>query len=454
MTIGMHEKNNEEIRTFPPSKRVEDGALRLIQDLHQAGHTALWAGGAVRDRLLGRPFSDIDIATSATPDEVLSLFPQAILTGQSFGVVRVPREEACYEVATFRTDGLYLDGRRPESVSFTQDPAIDARRRDFTVNALFFDPLKNQVLDFVEGQQDLKSGLIRAVGDPYQRFHEDRLRLLRAIRFSASLGFQIESGTWEAIQQEAPGIQEISPERISEEILRMLIQPHAGNAFRQLKAAGLLKWILPEVDRLEGVAQPEEFHPEGDVFEHTMLLLDHLEHPTEELAMAALFHDIGKPDTFELADRIRFNGHDKLGAEMFDRIATRLRLSLRQSERVHTLVARHMQIGQVRKMKPSTLKRMLRGEEFPELLELHRLDCLASHKGTDLYEYCQQQRQWITEEELKPAPLLNGHDLIALGLPPGPLFGKILHEIEDLQLEGEIHSRESALDHVKRNYLP
>ncbi len=454
MPSGMHEKTTRHVQDVPHSEWIERGALRLIQDLRHAGFTALWAGGAVRDHLLGRPFSDIDIATSATPEQVLSLFPHAVLTGQSFGVVRVPREEACYEVATFRTDGVYHDGRRPETVSFTDDPAIDARRRDFTVNALFFDPVEHQVLDFVNGQRDLQSGLIRAVGDPHQRFCEDRLRLLRAIRFSAGLNFTIETATWEAIRQEAPGIQEISPERIRDEIIRMLIQPRAGYAFRQLKSSGLLKWILPEVDRLEGVAQPEAFHPEGDVFEHTMLLLDNLENPTEVLAMAALFHDIGKPDTFELADRIRFNRHDRLGAEMFDQIATRLRLPLRQSERVHTLVARHMQIGQVRRMKVSTLKRMLRGEEFPELLELHRLDCLASHQETDLYEYCQEQRQLLSEEELKPEPLLNGHDLIALGLDPGPLFGRILREIEDLQLEGELQSREDALEYVKRKYQP
>ncbi len=450
MLIEMSEKTGVPIQAH--TQLIEQGALELITDLRRAGFTALWAGGAVRDRLLGRPCADIDIATSATPEQVLALFPQAVLVGQSFGVVRIPRTEACYEVATFRTDGVYLDGRRPEAVSFTQDPAVDSRRRDFTVNALFFDPTADEVLDFVEGVRDLKNGLIRAVGDPRQRFREDRLRLLRAIRFSASLGFEIEPQTWAAIQEEAPGILEISPERIRDELIRMLIQPRAGYAFRQLKAAGLLKRILPEVDRLEGVEQPEQFHPEGDVFEHTMLLLDNLDNPSEELALAALFHDIGKPDTLERLDRIRFNGHDKLGAEMFDRIATRLRLPLRQSERVHFLIARHMQIGQVMKMKPSTLKRMLRGEEFCALLELHRLDCLASHQESDLYEYCQEQLQRISGEELKPVPLLSGHDLIAMGLPPGPLYGHILHEVEDLQLEGDIKTIEGALEYVRRNY--
>lgn len=454
MPVGMRVNNGESVQTEPDGRLIEQGALRLIEKFRKEGFTALWAGGAVRDRLLGRPFSDIDIATSATPEQVLSLYPHAVLVGQSFGVVRIPCADTCYEVATFRTDGVYLDGRRPEAVSFTQDPAIDSRRRDFTVNALFFDPVTEEVLDYVDGVRDLKDGLIRAVGDPHQRFQEDRLRLLRAIRFSASLGFEIEEVTWRAIQEEAAGIVEISPERIREELIRMLIQPRAGLAFRHLKAAGLLKIILPEVDRLEGVEQPEQFHPEGDVFEHTMLLLDNLENPTEELALAALFHDIGKPDTLTYADRIRFNGHDKLGAEMFEGIAARLRLPLRQSERVRFLVARHMQIGQVLRMKSSTLKRMLRGEEFPELLELHRLDCLASHQETDLYDYCLERLQEISVEELKPQPLISGHDLIALGLPPGPLFGRILNEVEDLQLEGELKTREDALAYVKRNYQP
>jgi poly(A) polymerase len=449
----METTSQPEMAGNQPAQDLEAGALHIISALRARGHLGLWAGGAVRDRLLGCPFSDIDIATSASPEEVVALFPQAVLVGQSFGVVRLPLPEGTYEIATFRKDGVYLDGRHPERVAYTDDPAVDAQRRDFTVNALFYDPLEDKVLDFVRGRCDLDSHLIRAVGDPSQRFAEDRLRLLRAVRFAAQLDFAIEPETWRALQAQALHIAEISAERIRDEILRILIQPRASRAFRLLRDSGLLAVILPEVERMTGVQQPEEFHPEGDVFDHTMLLLDHLEDPAPEVALAALLHDIGKPDSFVQADRIRFNGHDKLGAEMFDRIADRFRLPNRLREAVRELIAQHMRIGQARKMKPSTLKRMLRSANFSGLLELHRLDCLASHRDLELHLFCREHLDHLSEEQLKPKPFLSGNDLIELGLLPGPLFKAILSEVEDLQLEGKVASREEALQFVEGKYL-
>jgi poly(A) polymerase len=432
---------------------LEEGANAIVSQLVDSGHCAYWAGGAVRDRLLGRDRTDIDVATSAKPDEVLALFPGAIHVGESFGVARVPSHDHWYEVATFRTDGVYLDGRHPEKVSYSEDPETDAKRRDFTVNALFYDPLKNEVLDFVGGQNDLEKRLLRAVGDPIQRFQEDRLRLLRAIRIAAQIDFSIEEETWEAIREEAPKILEISAERIRDELLRMLTQAKAGRSFRLLSEAGLMAVILPEVEALKGVKQPPAFHPEGDVFIHTMLLLDALEDPSPELGLAALLHDIGKEPTFEVADRIRFNNHDKVGAEMFETIARRIRLSNETRERVRELIAKHMCFRNIPKMRTAKRKRLFRSEIFPELLELHRLDCLASHQDTEIYEYCQEQLATTPEAELSPPKLVTGEDLIQLGLKPGPIFGQIIREVEDLQLEGRIQTREEALSFVRERSL-
>ena len=428
------------------------GATQVVRVLSGAGYAAFWAGGAVRDKLLGGLHSDIDIATSALPDRVARLFPQAVLVGKSFGVARVPCCGHWYEVATFRKDGVYLDGRHPERVSYSSDPETDARRRDFTVNALFYDPIGDRILDFVGGQEDLERRLIRAVGNPLDRFQEDRLRLLRAVRFASQLDFRIEEGTWEALCAEASKIREISGERIRDEILRILGRPRASTAFRLLSQAGLLREILPEVERMRGVRQPEEFHPEGDVFDHTMLLLDRLENPTPELAMAALFHDIGKPGTFAELDRIRFNNHDKHGAGLFDRIASRLRLSQQEAGRVRNLISKHMCFRNIPQMRRSKRKRLLRSEFFPDLLELHRLDCLASHMDLDVYEFCKREMEATPEEELRPPRLVTGRDLIELGLQPGPLFAEILVAVEDLQLEGEIATRESAIAFVRGKY--
>jgi poly(A) polymerase len=338
-------------------------------------------------------------------------------------------------------------------VVFTDNPALDARRRDFTLNALFYDPVEDRILDFVEGQQDLKDGIIRAVGNPEERFSEDRLRLLRAIRFAARYQFQIEPATWAAIGSQANSLLEVSPERIRDELLKMLCQPNPGLAFRLMKASGLLAVILPELDQMSGVAQPPQFHPEGDVWEHTLLLLDGLDSPSQELALAALFHDIGKPPTFQVLDRIRFNNHDREGGQMFETVARRLRLPLRQTEAVQALIYQHMRIGRgARQMRIGKLKRMLVDPAFPELLELHRLDCLASHGDMSAWDFCQQKLLEFSPDELSPPPLVNGHDLIELGLRPGPLFGRILHRVRDLQYEGTLSTPAEARQYIQAHY--
>jgi poly(A) polymerase len=436
------------------SARVEGAANAIVASLRETGHRAYWAGGAVRDRLLGTPRSDIDVATSAHPEQVIEMFPEALLVGKSFGVVLIPREEGHFEVATFREDGLYLDGRHPEQVAYADSPEVDCLRRDFTCNALYYDPIEDRILDHVGGQEDIRNRLLRAVGDPLARFREDRLRLLRAIRFAAQLDFTIETNTWDALREEASRIGIISPERIRDELLRILVQPRREVALRLLRDSGLLGLILPEVERMQGVEQPPEYHPEGDVFVHTLLVLSHLEHPSQSLALAALFHDVGKPPTFEIADRIRFNGHDKIGAEMFEAIARRLRLPNKLTERVSTLIAQHMRIGHIDQMRPAKRKRFLREPYFPELLELHRADCLGSHAELDLYDYCLEELRNTLEEKLKPEPFIDGKDLIAMGLRPGPLFGKILGEVEDLQLENRLENREQALHYVRDKWPP
>jgi len=431
---------------------LKSAGRELCEAIQKKGFLAYWAGGAVRDRLLGHRLHDIDIATSARPEEILPLFERSILVGESFGVARVPFEDFWFEVATFRTEGRYLDGRHPESVSYSQNPETDALRRDFTLNALFYDPVRDETHDYVNGREDIEAKLIRCVGDPLERFREDRLRLLRAIRFAGEVDFHIEEKTWDALVAEAPNIHEISAERIRDEILRMLTQTRPSKSLGLMSDSGLLRELLPEIERMKGVEQPPEFHPEGDVFVHTLLMLDLMENPSEELALGVLFHDVGKPDTYEEADRIRFNHHDKLGAEIFARIADRLRLSNDRKETVRDLVADHMKFGAVRKMRPAKLKRFLRQEKFPLLLELHRLDCLGSHRDLDLHHFCLEQLAKIPEEELKPEPLLTGHDLIRMGYTPGPVFSRILTRVEDAQLEGKLQTHEDALAFVKARF--
>ncbi|HOJ32423.1 MAG TPA: CCA tRNA nucleotidyltransferase [Candidatus Hydrogenedentes bacterium] len=427
-------------------------AEQICRRLRDAGFRALLAGGCVRDLLMGISPKDYDIATNARPEEVANLFPRTIPVGAEFGVLKVVCPEGIFEVATFRTDGPYEDGRRPSFVKFS-DEIADAFRRDFTINAMFLDPETNEVLDYVGGKQDLQMKIIRTVGAPEKRFEEDYLRLLRAVRFSARLDFQIDSVTEEAILKYAANIVKTSPERIREELVKILTEGNARSGFELLDRTELLPHLLPEVSAMKGVTQPAEFHPEGDVFTHTLLMLEFMQNPSVTLAFGVLLHDIGKPKTWSLGDRIRFNNHDKIGAEIAAEICARLRMSNRETERIVWLVKNHMKLPRVLEMKESKRKRFIREEGFPELLELGRLDCLASHRSLEVIRQIQQYISEQKQETLRPAPLLTGNDLIALGYKPGPVFTEILDRIEDAQLEGIVQTKEQAV-HFLRQHWP
>lgn len=428
---------------------LRSAALKVIERLNTVGHQALIAGGAVRDALLSRPVTDIDIATSAPPECVEALFEHTAAVGKQFGVVVVFFEGYSFEVATFRRDDGYVDGRHPSAVSFT-DAREDALRRDFTVNALFFDVDSGEVLDFVNGARDLERKVIRTVGDPKSRFGEDRLRMLRAVRFACRLGFELDPETVDEVTRQAAEITQVSQERIRDELIKILTGPSPHRALDLLRDTGLLHAILPEVSAMIGVEQPPNFHPEGDVYVHTRLMLELSNRPSETLALGILLHDVGKPPTFRVAERIRFDGHAEVGAEMSARICRRLRLTADQSAQVVSLVREHLRFIHVREMRESTLKRFLRLPLFEEHLELHRLDCLSSHRDLSNWEFCRRRLAELSQEEIRPEPLLRGKDLIAKGLKPGPEFGNILRELEDLQLEGAIATREQALAWLER----
>ncbi len=440
-------------------------ARRVVESLRAKGHQAYFAGGCVRDLLLGIAPKDYDVATSARPEKVLLLFPRTFAVGAHFGVVIVctaHAESGCEirtEVATFRDDGAYLDGRRPEQVTYSDSPEQDVLRRDFTVNGMMLDPvglteanLHSRVLDFVGGQQDLEARVIRAIGEPERRFAEDKLRMLRAVRFAARFGFALEPGTMRAIKLQAAAISQVSNERIREELTKMLTEGHAKRAFELLDETGLLAEVLPDIARMKGVEQPPEWHPEGDVWVHTLLLLSKLEAgvaPT--LAWGALLHDVGKPPCYrppqpgDEKPRIRFNGHAEVGATMTRALLNRLRFSNEDIEQIVSLVANHMRFGDVKNMRQSTLRRFFRLHDFPEHLQLHWLDCTSSHNLLGMYDYAKQHFYAVPEEDHSPPPLLTGRDLIAQGLKPGPRFKQLLRELEDAQLEGLIQTREQAL---------
>jgi len=430
---------------------LRGNALDIVRTLRRAGHEAYFVGGCVRDRLMGLEPKDYDIVTSARPEIVRDLFERTVSVGEAFGVIIVVRDGHPFEVATYRSDGAYLDGRRPVSVVFA-GARQDVERRDFTINGMLFDPIEDKVIDWVGGRRDMEARQIRTIGDPRRRFAEDRLRMMRAIRFAARFGYGIEEGTYAALYESAESLSAISAERIGEELVKILVGAHAGRALRLLHDTGLLGVILPEVQALVGLEQPPEFHPEGDVFEHTCRMLDLLEQPSPELALGALLHDIGKPATFEMADRIRFDEHDKVGAEIAAQICRRLRYSSERTQRVEQLVSCHMRFAMVTRMRLSTLKRLLAMPHFEEHLELHRLDCLASHGKLDHYEFVQNKMQELSREEIAPPPLITGHDLIALGYKPGPIFGEILSAVNDAQLEGDLNSAEEALDFVRERF--
>lgn len=426
-------------------------ALEIVETLRVHGHKAYLVGGCVRDRLLGIPAKDYDVATSASPALTAQYFPRAQRVGAHFGVLLVQSSPAIHvEVATFRSEGGYADGRRPDQVHFETDPALDAQRRDFTINGLMQDPLSGEVLDFVGGRRDLEMRVIRSIGDPGARFSEDYLRMLRAVRFAARLNFTIEAHTLEAIRERASKIRQISAERVRDELVRIFTEGEARRGLELLDDSGLLLNVLPEVKAFQGVEQPPEYHPEGDVWRHVLLMLEELRSPTPTLAFGVLLHDVGKPATFRIADRIRFDGHAEVGAQMAREILNRIRFSNEDCERVTSLVANHMRFKDVRNMRTSTLKRFLCLPHFDEHLELHRLDCLASNGYTDAYEFVKQKQAQFREEELRPARLLTGRDLIEAGFRPGPRFSPALEAVETAQLEGEISTREQALEIAQR----
>ena len=447
---------------------LKDFAISIIRTLRQQGFQAYLAGGCVRDLLLKREPADYDVATSATPAQVMGMFPDTYAVGAQFGVVLVPLPEdqrtpadesvisktQAIEVATFRSDLGYSDGRRPDEVRFSQDPQEDVARRDFTINGMMLDPVTGEVLDFVGGRRDLDAGIIRAIGDPERRFAEDKLRMLRAVRFAARFEYVIEAETLAAIQGLAHEIQVVSRERVRDELTKMLTEGHARRAFLLLDESGLLKEVLPEISTMKGVAQPPEFHPEGDVFVHTLMLLENLPRPcSPTLAWGALLHDAGKPATFRVApDRIRFDNHVDVGVKIAEEICERLRFSNHDAAQVLALVDNHMRFGHVTRMKESTLKKFLRLPGFEEHLALHRADSLASHGNLSTYELVRAKLAEIPPEKIRPAALVTGDDLIAFGYAPGPRFREILDAVEDAQLEGQLLSRDAALEFVKREF--
>ena len=454
-------------------------AISIVRTLRDHGHQAYLVGGCVRDLLLKHEPADYDIATDATPDDVMRIFPETYAVGAQFGVVLVPVPESeraamgegheadaeqhafsghqhklCVEVATFRCDVGYSDGRHPDEVRFSRDPKEDVQRRDFTINGLLLDPLSDEVLDFVRGQADLKAGIIRAIGNPELRFSEDKLRMLRAVRFAARFEYQIDPATFAAIRKLAAQINQVSRERVRDELTRMLTEGHARQAFQLLDETGLLREVLPEITAMKGVEQPPEFHPEGDVFVHTLLLLKNLPQPCPmTLAWGALLHDVGKPPTFRRApDRIRFDEHAKVGTKMAEAICRRLRFSNEDTEQILLLVENHMRFGDVERMKPSTFKRFIRLPRFDEHMQLHRLDCEASHRSLRLYDFTREKRAELPASAIRPEPLITGDDLIAAGYVPGPVFKQILSAVEDAQLDGGLQSKNQAMKFIRGKF--
>lgn len=443
------------------SPDAREVALAVAARLEAAGHQALFCGGAVRDRLLGRSPGDYDLATSATPEEGRALFPRTVTVGARFGVLLVVGRHHRVEVTTFRDDGLYVDGRHPEGVCYS-DPPRDARRRDFTVNALFEEPTSGRILDYVGGRRDLERRLLCAIGSAERRFHEDHLRMLRAVRLAVQLDFAIEPATRAAIRDGASLVAHVSAERVRTEILKTLLHGR-GKGLRLLEDTGLLEVVLPEVHALVGVTQPAMFHPEGDVFTHTCLMLDIVEPPPDasddaitDLLLAVLLHDVGKPSTrtVDADGRIRFNGHDARGARMSEVILARLRLPRRSIERVADLVASHMRFADLPRMRTARQRRFLGAGDFPFHLALHEADCLASHADLSLADFCRLRLQEYAEEPVLPEPILRGRDLLALGVAPGPLMGTMLRWIRDLQLDGQVRDREDAVRRVREKWLP
>jgi len=424
----------------------------MVRRLQAAGHSAFWVGGCVRDFLLGREPGDYDIATSAPPEEIEKFFPRTVAVGRKFGVIIVVEGEHQFQVATFRAEADYRDGRRPEKVMFA-DARADAERRDFTVNGLFFDPVAERIHDWVSGETDLHAKVIRTIGSPEERFAEDHLRLLRAVRFAAQLGFEIELATFAAIKTHASKIKLISAERIRDEMLKLFRPPHAAHGLELLRCSGLLEHVLPEIAAMVSCEQSPDFHPEGSVFNHLCLMLKQLPpdaHPS--LPWAVLMHDVAKPLTASRdpeTGSIHFYEHEKVGAKMAVEILERLRFPRKQIDEIGEVVLHHMQFKDAPKMRKATLRRMLLRETFPLELQLHRLDCLGSHRMLDVYDFLVAQSAELAKQpEIRP-PLLTGTDLIELGLKPGPEMGRLLAEIREKQLQDELTTPAQARRWIK-----
>ena len=433
---------------------MEKAARKIAERLRDRGHIAYFAGGCVRDMVRGLTPKDYDIATDARPENVQALFPRTYAVGAHFGVIIVLEDGFQFEVATFRSDEAYIDGRHPSAVHFSS-PDEDARRRDFTINGMFLDPASDKVIDLVGGQADIGAKLVRAIGEPGQRLAEDRLRMLRAVRFATALDYQIDERTWDALVASASSINQISGERIRDEVVRIFLSSNRVRGWDLLDASGLMSAILPELQAMKGVLQPEQFHPEGDVFVHTRLMLSLLpETVSIPLVFAVLFHDVAKPVTARVDEtgRIRFNEHDRIGAEMTEAIMRRLRFSGAEIQATVEMVRHHMVFKDAPKMRIAKLKRFMARPTFDEELELHRVDCQSSHRMLDNYEFLLRKRDEFANEPIIPPPLVRGDDLIAFGLKPGPKFGEILEAIETRQLEGKLRTRDEALNWVKSHY--
>jgi poly(A) polymerase len=432
-------------------------ANSICDTLQRNGYQALLVGGCVRDILLGREPADYDVTTDATPERVMELFPEGIGVGAQFGVVLIPRDGLKVEVATFRSDIGYSDGRHPDRVVYSKTAEEDVQRRDFTINGLLMRHDTGEILDYVNGQADLQAGVIRAIGEPDRRFGEDKLRMMRAVRFAARFGFDIEHATFASIRKHAGAITDVSAERIREELTKLLSEGAAKIGFELLEKSWLLSIVLPEIAAMKGVPQPPQFHPEGDVWIHTLLMIEGLPAGTSPtLAWGVLLHDVGKPPTYRPAsqtgDRIRFDNHVDVGVRMAEAICRRYRFSNEETEQIMALVANHMRFMAVDQMKKSTLKRFVRLPHFEEHLALHRLDCLSSHRHLDFYEFVQRFLAETPADEVRPRRVLSGNDLTQMGYSPGPLFSEILKAVEDAQLEGQIASKQEAEIFVRTKF--
>lgn len=443
-----------QIKRFDSCKgsTVFAAGINIVRTLANNNFKAFFVGGSVRDMLMGRSVSDIDIASSARPEDVQKLFPRSHMAGASFGVAIVVENDIPFELATFREERNYMDGRHPEEISYTDDPALDALRRDFTINSLFFDPIAGEVYDFTGGLEDISSGILRTVGDPYDRFSEDYLRILRAVRFCARFDYEMDKQTSEAIKDLGKNVLRLANERIKAELDKMLTGPNPALSIKMLHEFGLLKLILPEVAAMDGVTQPELFHPEGDVLQHTLLMLEHMTMHDSDLAWSVLLHDIGKPPTASVGfDNVEhFYGHEDSGARMASDIMKRLRFPARSAENIISAVRNHMRFAHIHLMRTAKWKRIMAEENFPLELELHRIDCISCHGKLENYILLLDRIRELEGSPKLPPPLLNGNDLIAIGMESGPLIGKLLHKINDLQLEGSISSKDEALDFARK----